>query len=43
MLYPFSIILFYKVMWWFDGQNIGMEPKVQSNVATCYWISIDLD
>jgi hypothetical protein len=28
MLYPFSKILFYKVMWWFDGQNIGMEPKL---------------
>jgi len=24
---PFGVILFYKVVWWFDGQNIGVEPK----------------
>jgi hypothetical protein len=27
MLNAFGIILFYKMMWWFDGQNIGVEPK----------------
>ncbi len=27
MLIPFSIILFYKVVGWFDGQNIGVEPR----------------
>ncbi len=27
MLNPFGIILFYKVVQWFDGQNIGVEPK----------------
>jgi hypothetical protein len=27
MLNPFDIILFYKVMGWFDGQDIGVEPK----------------
>jgi len=27
MLNPFGIILFYKVMGWFDGQNIGVEPR----------------
>jgi hypothetical protein len=27
ILNPFSIILFYKVMWWFDGQDVGVEPK----------------
>jgi hypothetical protein len=28
MLNEFGIILFYKVVWWFDGQNIGVEPKI---------------
>jgi hypothetical protein len=23
----FGIILFYKVLGWFDGQNIGVEPR----------------
>ncbi len=27
MLNPFGIILFYKVMGWFDGQDIGVEPR----------------
>jgi hypothetical protein len=27
MFNPFGIILFYKVMGWFDGQNIGVEPR----------------
>jgi hypothetical protein len=27
MLNAFGIILFYKVMWWFDGQNIGVELR----------------
>jgi hypothetical protein len=27
MLNLFGIILFYKVVWWFNGQNIGLEPK----------------
>jgi hypothetical protein len=27
MLNPLGIILFYKVMWWFDGQGIGVELK----------------
>jgi hypothetical protein len=27
MLNPFGIILFYKVVEWFDGQNIGVEPR----------------
>jgi len=27
MLNPFGIILFYKVVGWFDSQNIGVEPK----------------
>jgi hypothetical protein len=26
MLNAFGIILFYKVVWWFDGQDIGVEP-----------------
>jgi hypothetical protein len=25
MLNAFSIIFFYKVMWWFDAQDIGVE------------------
>jgi hypothetical protein len=29
MLNVFDIILFYKVVGWFDGQNIGVEPKKQ--------------
>jgi hypothetical protein len=24
---PFGIILFYKVVGWFDGQDIGVEPR----------------
>jgi len=27
MLNPFDIILFYKVMGWFDGKDIGVEPR----------------
>jgi hypothetical protein len=27
MLNPFDTILFYKVLWWFDGQNIDVKPK----------------
>jgi len=27
MLNAFSVILFYKAMGWFDGQNIGVEPR----------------
>jgi hypothetical protein len=27
MLNIFGIILFYKVLGWFDGQNIGVEPR----------------
>jgi len=26
-LNAFGIILFYKMMGWFDGQNIGVEPR----------------
>jgi hypothetical protein len=29
MLNVFDIILFYKVVGWFDGQNISVEPKKQ--------------
>jgi len=28
MLNPFGIILFYKVVGWFDGQNIGVELRI---------------
>jgi hypothetical protein len=27
MLNAFGIILFYKMVWWFDGQNIGVKPR----------------
>jgi hypothetical protein len=27
MLSAFAIILFYKIVWWFDGQDIGVEPR----------------
>jgi hypothetical protein len=27
MLNPFGIILFYKVVGWFDGQDIGVELR----------------
>jgi len=27
LLNPFGIILFYKMVWWFDGQNISVKPK----------------
>jgi hypothetical protein len=27
MLNPFGIILFYKVVGWFDGQDISVEPR----------------
>jgi hypothetical protein len=30
MLNAFGIILFYKLVWWFDGQDIGVEPKRSS-------------
>jgi hypothetical protein len=29
MLNVFDIILFYKVVGWFNGQNISVEPKKQ--------------
>jgi hypothetical protein len=29
VLNPFGIILFYKVVGWFDGQDIGVEPKTK--------------
>jgi hypothetical protein len=28
MLNPFGIILFYKMVGWFDGQDIGVQPKI---------------
>jgi hypothetical protein len=27
MLNAFGIILFYKVVWWFDGKNIGLKQR----------------
>jgi hypothetical protein len=27
ILNAFGIILFYKVVWWFDGQNINVDPR----------------
>jgi hypothetical protein len=27
ILNPFRTILFYKMVWWFDGQNIGVKPR----------------
>jgi hypothetical protein len=27
MLNAFGIILFYNVVWWFDGQNINVDPR----------------
>jgi hypothetical protein len=27
MLNPFGVILFYKVVGWFDGQDIDVKPK----------------
>jgi len=27
MLNPFNIILFYKMLWWFDGQDIDVKQK----------------
>jgi hypothetical protein len=27
ILNAFGIILFYKMMGWFDGQDIGVEPR----------------
>jgi hypothetical protein len=27
ILNPFGIILLYKVVGWFDGQDIGVEPR----------------
>jgi hypothetical protein len=32
ILNPFIIVLFYKVMWWFDGQNIGVEPMKPNSI-----------
>ncbi len=44
MLNPFGIIFFYKVVWWFDGQDIDQcgtnETKVQSPFATYVMWSI---
>jgi hypothetical protein len=30
MLNPFGIILFYKVVEWFDGKDIGVDPRFNS-------------
>ncbi len=27
MLNPFGIIVFYEMVVWFDGQDIGVEPR----------------
>jgi hypothetical protein len=27
ILNAFGIILLYKMVWWFDGQNIGVKPR----------------
>jgi hypothetical protein len=27
ILNAFGIILFYKVMWWFDGQDVGVDLR----------------
>jgi len=27
ILNAFGIILFYRVVWWFDGQNINVDPR----------------
>jgi hypothetical protein len=27
MLNPFGIIMFYNMVGWFDGQNIGVDPR----------------
>jgi hypothetical protein len=32
MLNPFGIILFYKVVGWFDGQDIGVVQGDQSSI-----------
>jgi hypothetical protein len=32
MLNPFRIILFYKVVGWFDGQDIDVEQGDQSSI-----------
>ncbi len=35
----FGIILFYKMVQWFDGQNIGVEPRNQSSIPfTKYYV-----
>jgi hypothetical protein len=30
MLNPFGIIMFYKMVGWFDGQDIGVGPRFNS-------------
>jgi hypothetical protein len=37
MLNPISIILFYNVVGWFDGQNIGFEPR-RPRVNPLYYV-----
>ncbi len=32
ILNVFGIILFYKVVWWFDGQDIGLEQGSQGSI-----------
>jgi hypothetical protein len=32
MLNAFGIIFFYNVLWWFDGQDIGVEQGDQSAI-----------
>jgi hypothetical protein len=32
MVNAFDIIFFYEVVWWFDGQYIGVQPKDQGSI-----------
>jgi len=32
MLNAFGVTLFYKVVWWFNGQDIGLEQRDQGSI-----------
>jgi hypothetical protein len=40
MLNIFGIILFYKVMGWINGQDIGIEPKSQGDQGSIPFTNI---
>jgi hypothetical protein len=45
MVNAFDIILFYRMVWWFDHRDIGVEPtkaKIQSLSTNIYYVEYNI-